>query len=142
MNVAILGASDTDAAGLLEQLQTRLGNACCLSVVTLQILHQPQDRSALADLDLVLLLGLELHGSPQLRHADQTLRTALNQSAIPYAPVHGNAAARLDSALQAIHYALGTPRATPRASPWKWACEKCSDPDCEHRLFSDLLKGA
>ena len=34
-----------------------------------------------------------------------------------------------------------TARAAParRAAPWFWPCDKCSDPACEHRLFSDLV---
>jgi HTH-type transcriptional regulator, transcriptional repressor of NAD biosynthesis genes len=28
---------------------------------------------------------------------------------------------------------------TPPASPWVWQCDTCSDPACEHRLFTGLL---
>ena len=29
--------------------------------------------------------------------------------------------------------------ARKRPTPWVWSCEKCSDPQCEHRLLTALL---
>ena len=29
----------------------------------------------------------------------------------------------------------------PTRTTWAWTCDKCSDPACEHRLFSDLVAG-
>jgi hypothetical protein len=143
VNIAIVGASESDAAGLWEQLRSRpaIADVCALSLASsASLLRKPQSWNSLDAVNLVLLLGLQADSAPESHHVDQALRTALNQSAVAYAVVHGSDGARLDNALQAIHYALGAPRAKPTTSPWKWPCEKCSDPHCEHRLFSDVLK--
>jgi hypothetical protein len=143
MNIAILGASGTDAAGLLKQLQTQLGiaDACTLCLASSQaLLREPQNLSSLDTVNLVLLLGLQPGSAPALHRLDRALRSVLNQTAVPYALVLGTGAARVDNALEAIRYASDTPRTNPGASQWKWPCEKCSDPQCEHRLFSALLK--
>ena len=60
----------------------------------------------------------------------------LDKAAVPYRVVYGAGADRLQNALAAIDAAL-SPRAPARG--WAWSCDKCSDPDCEHRLFSQLL---
>lgn len=69
------------------------------------------------------------------------LRDTLQQHGITYSMVYGTGKARTESALQAILYAMGKPRSSVPRSNWQWPCEKCSDPDCEHRLFVDLIKG-
>jgi nicotinamide riboside kinase len=101
------------------------------------------------EIDLTLLTGLDLHpaNAPfthaeqnQRMHMDQTLRAALSQHAQPFALVYGTGAARCANALQAIRFHLREPAALKTApSRWRWPCEKCSDPACEHRLFSALL---
>jgi hypothetical protein len=30
------------------------------------------------------------------------------------------------------------PATSPEETRWKWVCDKCSDPECEHRLFTGL----
>jgi hypothetical protein len=57
--------------------------------------------------------------------------------------VYGSGPQRLEGALAALAGIL-PPGAVDRApsqretGPWIWSCEKCSDPECEHRLFSRL----
>ena len=34
---------------------------------------------------------------------------------------------------------LAATAAPGKGSPWRWLCDKCSDPECEHRLFSALV---
>ncbi len=97
--------------------------------------------------------GLQRDG-PQVREpVDAQVRDALQRAALPYAVVHGSGAQRLESAWNAIASTAGTARPTgadadagtladdPQraASGWRWSCEKCSDPVCEHRLFSELV---
>ena len=119
--------------------------------------------------DLTLLTGLDLpwvadglqRDGPHTREATDTLlRAALGRASLGYQVVYGTGAARLANALQAVgaaeadkttvfiaNYAHGTraiaifPSEKPeKKALWAWPCEKCSDPDCEHRLFSQLLR--
>ena len=57
--------------------------------------------------------------------------------------VYGQGEARLLQALQAIATRLGRPLVADdpvlRQGRGRWVCDSCSDPDCEHRLFSQLL---
>lgn len=76
---------------------------------------------------------------------DARVRAALTDAGLPFAVVHGSGPERLAGAWNAINsiadYAAGT-GATARfvsKSGWIWPCDKCSDPACEHRLFSELV---
>lgn len=108
--------------------------------------------------DTTLVMGLDLpwvadglqRDGPQVRGPVDTLvRQALERSGILYRVVYGQGLQRLNNALLALglgaedeaawhtrqnaQFALNEGR-TP------WSCEKCSDPDCEHRLFTGLLQ--
>jgi len=90
--------------------------------------------------------------------ADQSIRAALLQAGVPYQVIYGSAEERLAHAFAALEpllktagqrlrhspSAVGGPdsagKTRPRV-PWVWVCDKCSDPQCEHRLLSDLLAG-
>lgn len=102
--------------------------------------------------DLTLLMGLDLpwvpdglfRDSPAVREAiDTLLRRELQNAGIAFQTVYGQAQARQQQALRAIGTALGRPLVaqdpvlTNGLRPW--SCENCSDPDCEHRLFTGLL---
>ena len=93
--------------------------------------------------DLTLLTGLDLppaHGhrdpaaSQQQEQADARLRAALRQAGMAYGVVYGSGAQRLRNALRLI---VPQEQDTPPAR-WHGVCEKCSDPDCEFRLFTGL----
>lgn len=73
---------------------------------------------------------------------DQRLRQLMDAQAISYAVVYGQDQYRTDCALQAIahHTTAGFTRSRPATTPWHWNCDTCSDADCEHRLFSALLR--
>ncbi|NVO06689.1 MAG: ATP-binding protein [Rhodoferax sp.] len=83
--------------------------------------------------------GIQRDGEAVRTRADQRLRTLLQQHGIAYSLVYGTGEARTQCALQAIDYALGTPSVDNTGANWKWNCEKCSDPACEHRLFRGLI---
>ena len=68
---------------------------------------------------------------------DALLRQTLLQAQIPFQVIYGLGEDRLSQALSALKRSPAMPEA--RRKPWVWACEKCSDPACEHRLLSDLL---
>lgn len=102
--------------------------------------------------EVTLLMGLDLpwrpdglfRDSPAVREAtDALLRRELQAAGIGFQTVYGQGGARLQQALRAIGAALGRPLvnddpalATGRGN---WTCDNCSDPDCEHRLFTGLL---
>jgi nicotinamide riboside kinase len=102
---------------------------------------------------LTLLMGLDLpwvadglfRDSPALREAtDTVLRRDLQAAGIGFQTVYGQGDARLQQALRAIGPLLGetlvpTDRSLSEGRV-AWNCEKCSDPACEHRLFSQLLQ--
>jgi len=100
---------------------------------------------------------------PAAAEAGQSrLRGALSDAGIAYQVLYGDAQARRLQALAAIHAACGAggpgPAPVPPASPTEpvpaagaammrerrarlraYGCEKCSDPECEHQLFRQLL---
>jgi HTH-type transcriptional regulator, transcriptional repressor of NAD biosynthesis genes len=103
--------------------------------------------------NLTLLMGLDLpwvpdglfRDGPALRAAtDTVLRRELQAAGIPFQTLYGPLALREQQALRAIGGALQRPL-TAQDTAWEqgrrpWNCEKCSDPDCEHRLFTQLLQ--
>lgn len=102
---------------------------------------------------LTLLMGLDLpwvpdglfRESPAVRDATDTiLRRELQAAGLPFQTIYGKDAARLHQALEAVGPLLGNSlvEADPVLAQGRvaWNCEKCSDPECEHRLFTDLIK--
>lgn len=104
--------------------------------------------------DLTLVMGLDLpwaadpqrDGPYSRAPVDAALRAALAQGNLAYQVVYGKDHARTQNALHAIESiatSVGSISARGRFSSknsrWAWDCEKCSDPACEHRLFTDLL---
>lgn len=116
---------------------------------------------------ITLLTGLDWPCPPaeqdNREQCDAELRRQLQASGTPYRVVYGSTARRLTSALAAAQ-ALQAPAQSTAASltrapigsadgrdegddqvPFKmrsWGCEKCSDPVCEHRLFTSLRLAA
>jgi nicotinamide riboside kinase len=104
--------------------------------------------------DLTLLTGLDLpwvadglqRDGPHVREpVDELVRKALADAGVPYRVVYGTGGERLRNALDAIDSIAGSARGTrapgqidTEHKPWTWACDKCSDPDCEHRLLTRL----
>jgi hypothetical protein len=72
-------------------------------------------------------------------------RTWLHQRQWPYQVVYGigqEGRTQLAHALAADERLKGLPGLLTRAEVaprWLGACERCADPACEHRLFSQLL---
>jgi nicotinamide riboside kinase len=98
------------------------------------------DATLLTGLDLPWVAdGLFRDGAHVRTPVDMLVREMLGKAAIPYRVVYGSGEERLRNALAAIDASLA-PRSEAR--PWVWQCDKCSDPDCEHRLFSKLVGNA
>jgi len=101
---------------------------------------------------ITLLMGLDLpwvadghfRDSPKIRETtDAVLRRELQGAGIPFQTVYGPIQARLQQALRCIGQALGE-RLVASDPTWPqgrrpWTCEKCSNPECEHRLFTQLI---
>lgn len=145
MKIAILGAAASGPAALAELLRSQLQPAsayCVMQVPQRLPAPEPDWKEAtqtLTDADLILLMGLAPDSPPEQRTADQALRALLKRLALPYALVYGSGATACANALQAIRFQQrDTVGLEPPVSRWRWACDKCSDPVCEHRLFSDL----
>lgn len=117
--------------------------------------------------DLTLLTGLDVkwvadgiqRDGPHVRsRVDALLRQRLEQASLPYQVVYGLQSARVQRALQMLDAIGGSTRDatlsiaessdSARAEDqfdrqkWQWTCDKCSDPQCEHRLFRALRLGA
>jgi hypothetical protein len=151
--IAVLGATGTGKTQLAQALTERLAARGMAPTQVADLGSAAFDPAALAARQapaIVLLMALDLPCSPdevlERERADAGLRAALGQAGIPYAVIHGRGPERLAAAWNAIlaraEAADGEGSASRGAGAgrgWSWPCEKCSEPACEHRLFSDLL---
>ncbi len=107
--------------------------------------------------DITLVTGLDLpwvadglqRDGPQVRApVDNLVRQALDRAGLAYRVVYGQGPSRLNNAL----LALGLPGEDLSAQQTRvngqfsinegrrvWQCNDCSDPECEHKLFTGLL---
>lgn len=156
MTVHILGAAHTGAEALWQALAERLGPLAGR-------LHppgaMPDEAPAVTLPALVVLMGLDWPCSaaeqPQRAEQDAQLRQGLALRGIAYRVLYGPLERRLSSVLAALDegktkppqpaMAASAPPAPDsesnpdtRARLRAWGCEKCSDPVCEHRLFTSL----
>jgi len=152
-HVALLGAAGTGKTQLARELLAALDNRPTPHPIFLVADNPPLAavRSARADglsgqhgFDRVLLMGLDLPAAAGLAAAqdavDQHLRLTLAGADVPYTVVYGRGPQRLAHALDALQGLRDGSQAGVQArNPWVWACDTCSDPDCERRLLSDLL---
>jgi nicotinamide riboside kinase len=89
--------------------------------------------------------GLQRDPAQPREPVDALVRSLLRQAGVGFQVVYGSGGQRLQGALAALVSAGVLPAAAierePEAGgrrPWTWSCEKCSDPACEHRLFTQL----
>ena len=120
-----------------------------LSLYPFAVAHQ-------AIYDLVLLTGLDLpwvadgiqrDGTPMQRKIDARLREVLQGHGLHFSVVYGAQGQRCVSALAAIDQcaalrSMGPHQRQAGPSRWQWTCEKCSDAQCEHHLFTTLIAGS
>ena len=162
LRLALLGTSDAALRLLVDALkEAASGSGWHVDIETPA--HTPALQTELTGFDLVLLAGLESaghHGTDaaheQAQQAEQALRTALAGADMSYQVLYGTPAERLARALHALEalLAMSAPASRPvgaagstnlvswpkpRPKPWVWSCDKCSDPQCEYRLLTDLL---
>ena len=149
MKIALLGAESTGKTRLAALIAAHVGpNAGSVRVVEAGelasgSLHWQQR------FDVTLLLALDTQGPPAdglqsadpyaLEQADASIRKALSDVGVPYRVVYGQGPERLANAIAAIGLPAANRSPTAAASPrWQWSCEKCGDPQCEHRLFAGM----
>lgn len=75
---------------------------------------------------------------------ERACRQALLRSGAAFQVLQGSLAQRMETVLNSLGLQTDTAAAQSRQfalnggrTPWR--CESCSDPDCEHRLFTGLL---
>jgi len=103
--------------------------------------------------DLTFVMGLDLpwvadgiqrDGVAIQSAFDTKLRNVLQSQGIGFSVIYGTGDERFDNAMTAVatmSKAQHLPQEkTTRQSPWQWVCDKCSDAQCEHRTFTDLLE--
>jgi hypothetical protein len=139
--VALIGADDSANARLAEALAQRLvqrGMVASFGVGALPWRSIDPDMLE-AHRGAIILFIAAASPTP----VDDLLRKALMDAKLSFAVVHGEGEEQLANAWNAINAAADAgdrrPAAPEGASAWSWTCEKCSDPTCEHRLFSDLV---
>lgn len=144
--IVLLGAPHTGAQALALALQQRIAPQSARIIAA---------TTAMPQAALTLLMGLDLpcpaEERPAQEAADTGLRAALDSAGHPYQVVYGLGGRRIGHALNAIkNIALraypssakadfDAQNTRPNARPRAWDCEKCSDPECEHRLFTTLV---
>ena len=107
--------------------------------------HALFDITLLTGLDLTWVSdGLQRVGAHVREPVDQKVRQLLAKGNLPYQVVYGTGEQRLDNALygigrQAPQWAKQLERPEP-PTRWSGPCETCGDGDCEHRLFTRLVK--
>ncbi len=123
-----------------------------------------------AAFDMTLVMGLDLDWAPDglqrdgahvREPVDTLLRHALQSAGLPFKVIYGQSEARLSAALMAIRDGVAglSPELGQNLASFKaiqsqrdesqyglnkgktvWRCDLCSDAECEHKLFSGLLK--
>jgi nicotinamide riboside kinase len=91
--------------------------------------------------------GIQREGDYVRAPVDALLRHRLDEAGIGYQVVYGLGAQRLHNAIDCIaacatiYWPIASKHSentTKNTATWKWVCDKCSDADCEHRLFRQL----
>ena len=154
--IAVLGAPGTGKTRLSQELAAHLAaNGLHSDFVVTDAMAAMLALAAGGDLlafarshDATLVTGLDLPGvaaDGSREEEDAWLRTQLRSAGVPFHVVYGQGPQRLQSALQALGASGVLPTGITRRAgdsgargAWTWNCEKCSDPECEHRLFSRL----
>ena len=146
LKVALAGAAGSGKAQLLFALNQALENGG-LSGVVVVVYPAAFAASAPASCDLTLLMGLETRHR-DMQPADQQVRTALASNGTSFQVLYGTSEERLAQAMNLITTRVSQPtksatlpnsEVSDQRKPWLWSCDKCSDPQCEHKLLTALL---
>lgn len=139
--IALIGADDSGKTRLAEALAQRLAQRGVAASLVVEPLPGCSIGPGAFEAHRGALILFIAAASPT--PIDDMLRKALMDAKLGFAVVHGEGEEQLVNAWNAINAAVGAddprPAALEGTAAWSWACEKCSDPACEHRLFSDLV---
>lgn len=111
-----------------------------LSLYDFALAHQRMyDATLLTGLDLPWVADGLMRDGPHVRApVDALVRRALTQAGLPFHVIYGQGPRRLDNALAAL--ALKARELPEGNTRYSGLCETCGDGECEHRLFTALLK--
>lgn len=92
--------------------------------------------------------GIQRDGEHARAPVDALLRNALGNAQVAYHTVYGLGPQRLANTINCItainsiaSQAINTWTKEPNSlQKWAWMCDKCSDADCEHQLFAQLVQ--
>ena len=144
--IVLLGAPHTGAQALALALQQRMAPDSAQIVAATAAVHPTAALSLLMGLDL----PYPADERPAQEAADAQLRSALQDAGVSYQVVYGLGEKRIENALLAIEKiassaypssaraTFGSKSNDPATRLRALNCEKCSDPECEHRLFTAL----
>lgn len=134
----MLGVDETACRQLAHDMRQALANDGRFDIQTLH----PYQRLTHTGWDAVLLLGLTQASDVEFAK-DQEIRAHMVSKFLTLHVIYGESAERVKNALHSLARQLPIDTALLRPEPevrWSGPCEVCSDGDCEHRLFSDLLQ--
>lgn len=144
LHIAVLSARQPDQK-LLSSLAARLESSGHASKVSITAATMPA--ACGYGQGITFLMGCETVNL-EMDASDAAIRSALAHSGTAHHVLYGDTSEQLSQALELIDSALlltnsrrpesvhnkdGSERA------WVWLCDKCSDPQCEHKLLTDLL---
>ncbi len=140
--VAIVGAPFSGKTRLALELTQHLNRWRSPPLVT-----ECVDLAQLASFDLTLLMGLDLPIPPDMPlqqqeqriEYDSFLRATLRNMQGPFSTVYGLGEMRSFAAMLAIEHRFNRQVNNQETGTWVWNCDKCSDAQCEHRLFRGLV---
>ena len=119
------------------------------------------DATLLTGLDIAWVAdGIQRDGPHVRGPVDALIRQALDSASLPFHVVYGSGVARISNALAALENTISSiasyAEQTAAYGPFNgvnkgqvahtaqagfvWACDKCGDAACEHRLFSRLVQ--
>ncbi len=120
------------------------------SLYPMALAHQRvYDTTLVTGLDLAWVAdGLQRDGPHVRGPVDTLVRQALDRAGMAYRVVYGQGPQRLNNALLALgmageddaaHQIRENAQFAINQGRTVWQCNECSDPDCEHKLFTGLL---
>ncbi|MDM0013007.1 hypothetical protein QTH87_11245 [Variovorax sp. J22P168] len=141
--IVLLGAVPASTAELADALAVRLPGHRIVVADEAALPATASNGSAfflLVAVDPDAFEGADAQASSHRQAADldHRLRAALASARLPFAVLHGKGPDRLVHALRALGLDAEVP-VRPRMAALP-ECERCSEPSCEHRLFTDLLR--
>ena len=155
LKIALFHAGSADATHLVGRLERSLTDAG-IDAGLMAFGSVPPDLD-ISGFDAFFLSGLPSSDPADLalHAADDAMRAALSKAEIAYQVIYGSDEASVKQITQLMHAienrvkfrpiqaALSDQKKSPHpdgAAPWVWLCDKCSDPQCEHRLLTDLIQ--